>query len=213
MLEFLLRQPSVGRLQTSLHRLGLRRNVHEVLVGDEGERAIAVADHPVGYRHGPDAGEEKCGLVRAEDADLESPRASWQGVARSERASLELRNKLIEPGAVAPDGAAKSGNKLSAVPKVQPVGEEDVLWRPMPLQPLEPAGRRQQRVDEDALSGKVIRADADVNLRMHRRPVKQPADDLLGKCHASPSSTHSHTTPSKRISNQSFVGNLKKVPG
>ena len=89
--EFLLRQPSVGRLQSSLHRLGLRRNVHEELVGDEGERAVAVANHSVGYRHGPDAGEEERGLIRAEDADLASAHASWQRVARSERASLELR--------------------------------------------------------------------------------------------------------------------------
>src|SRR6185295_8423238 len=135
-LEVLLSQPSVGRFQSSLHPLRLRQIIHEVLVGDEREWTIALADHAVGDRCGPDARKEECRFVWTKNADLKSPRASWQSVARNEGPSLEVRLEVIESRTMAPNRAAKGGHEPGAMPGVQAAGEEDVLWRPMPLQPL-----------------------------------------------------------------------------
>ncbi len=48
---------------------------------------------------------------------------------RGEGVGIQLRTKLVKPGAVAPDGAADGGNEPGAVPRVQPVGEDEVPWR------------------------------------------------------------------------------------
>src|SRR5262245_35720215 len=96
-LEVLLRQPSVSRLQSSLHRLRLRRIIHEVLVGDKREWAVALANHSVGYRYGPDAGKKKRRFVWTENADLENSHTSWQSVARNKGPSLEVRLEVVEP--------------------------------------------------------------------------------------------------------------------
>src|SRR5262245_54368485 len=135
-LEVLLRQPSVSRLESSLHPLRLRRIIHEVLVGDKREWTVALADHSVGYCCGPDTGKEQNGFVRTKHPDVENSRAARQSVARNEGPSLEVMLEVVDPRTVAPDRAAKGGYEPDAVPRVQTVGEEDVLWGPVLLQPL-----------------------------------------------------------------------------
>jgi hypothetical protein len=114
----------------------LRRIIHEVFVGDEREWAVALANHSVGYRYSLDARKEECRFVWAENADFERSHVSWKSGARNEGSSLEVGFEVVESGTVAPDGTAKGGHEPGAVPGVQAVGEQDVLWRPVPLQPL-----------------------------------------------------------------------------
>src|SRR5262245_24541852 len=82
-----------------------------------------------------------------------------------------------------PDRAAEGLHQSEAIPFMQPAGQDNMLRRPMTLQPRQSPWRRQERVDERAFFGKIVGVNADFYFRVRARPMKETWNDLFWKRH------------------------------